>query len=721
MQHVPPVICHPLSQAEPLVRGNVPAALCLAAMAPLALLLGSCGGSDDDGAGGLGGSGAVGAPVTTYVAFVRSNGIASVARGNQSFQSSFQVINEAEGGMAFDYLGNLYQADIRLDDDMNEVGAIQIISQASRRSFDNGLGSFNQSFDREIFGFSTTLEQPRSVALAQAGGWLFVADSGDEGIKVFGSSAGGDVPPRFIATTPAAPWDLAYDEPEDRLFVTLADGTIAVYDDFVATEALAPTRTITPSLDGAAQSSVDLRGIALLPGDVGTALVVSDFGAVDNGADGALYVFDDASAATGLTVADQMIEGSSSGLRAPIDLAVSGDGFLRVIDAELNRAVIYPSAGERRFARTASFSQAVQSPRAIALEVSSPVFESVPSTDLDVPSEPILELVAATAPAGMNGEVLRLPADLSGPATAMFDPGVPILGLGVDFLGNVLTTFSQDVGTGPEGGVRVLNRLAVSRGTGLDIAFDGSTDRLLEIMGNPFFPVPKPVTPAGLDLDEGANLIILSDPGRPGIWSFGGNAGPDAEEIFLIEPGFALGSAEPRQPDFDLGSDSLYVAVSNGTIYVYENYSTQPADTPDRTITPTNEVGASQVSTSLAGLVHDAERNLLIVSDTGADAGLGNDGSLYVFDVANEASGLTAPIATITGASTGLDEPIHLAWDGASLWVADSSNGTISRFDDFLNLDGDVAPTASLAVPDVIAVALRAEGLAPAVGGSTGQ
>lgn len=685
---------------------------------PLTLALGSCGGSGGDGSVT---SGVTGAPVTTYVNFVRGNGIASVARGNGAFESSFQVINEAQGGMAFDYLGNLYQADIRLDGGTDEVGAIQIISQASRRSFEQGLGSFNNSFDREIFGFSTTLEQPRSVALAQAAGWLFVADSGDPGIKVFGSSAGGDVAPRFTATAAAAPWDLAYDEPNDRLYVTLVDGTIAVFDDFVATEAVVPARTIVPSLDGGAQSSSDLRGIAILPSETGTGLVVSDFGAADGGVDGALYVFDDASAADGLTLPDQTIQGPNSGLLAPLDLAVSADGFLRIVDAESNRALVFPSTGTRRFAPVPSFSRDFENPRAIAVEVSSPVFETATASDLDAPQSPVVELVVATAPAGMNGQILRMQADLSGAATAMFDPGAVIGGLNVDFLGNVHATFTQDFGAGPAGGVRVLNRLAVSRGTGLDIAFDASSDRLLEIEGNPFFPVDMPATPRAVEVDETSGLIILSDPGFPGIWGFGLTAGSEADTTTLLQEGLATGTDEPGQLDYDAASDTLYVAMSNGTIFVYENYVSQPGEAPDRIITPTNEVGAGQVSTRLVGLVHDAQRDLLLVTDAGSDVGLGNDGALYVFDVASEASGLTPPTAVLSGASTGFDEPVHLAWDGASLWVADSSNGTISRFDDLLTLTGDVAPSAIVAVPDVISVVLRAEGLSPATGGSTGQ
>ncbi|MFT6110186.1 MAG: hypothetical protein ACJA2W_003111 [Planctomycetota bacterium] len=267
----------------------------------------------------------------------------------------------------------------------------------------------------------------------------------------------------------------------------------------------------------------------------------------------------------------------------------------------------------------------------------------------------------------------------------------------------------------------MLNRVALERGTGADLAYDPSRDRALEIEGNPFFPVPKPVAPTALDVDEPTSLIVLSDPARPGIWSFGILAGPASEEISVVDTGMAVGSAEPRGLDYDAGTDTLYAAISNGTIYVYESFRGVMGESPDRTITPADSIGASQVSTSLAGLVHDRSRNLLIVSDVGAAAGAASDGALYVFDVVSGASGLTSPIATITGASTGLDEPVSIAWNGSSLWVADQENGTISRFDDFLTLDGDVAPTATLAVPDVISVSVKAQGLAPTSGGSIGQ
>ncbi|MGK0482123.1 MAG: hypothetical protein ACJAQ3_002102 [Planctomycetota bacterium] len=681
---------------------------------PAALVVGGCSSSND---GGAGSSGNVGDPLRTYVAYVRSNGIASVFRGNEALQTSFQIINEAEGGMAFDYLGNLYQADLRGGDG----GAILVMNQASSRSYGNDLGSLNPAFDREIFGFSTTLDEPRSVALAHEAGLVFVTDTGDSSIKVFGSSGGGDIPPLFTAMTAAAPWDLAYDEAADRLYATLADGTIALFDNFVATRPAGETGSITPSADGLTPTGVDLRGIALLPHGAGVGVVVSDFGLDANGVDGAIYVFDDLSAAAGLVRPDQMLRGATAGLRDPIDLVVSADGFLRVVDAGPDRVLVFPAGGERRFASAPGLSKSFENPRAIAIEPRTPVVEFSPASDLDAPVDPVLEIVALTAPAGMNGEVLRLAADLLTAPTAAFDPGLPARGLGLDVFGNVYTTFTQAGGAGPEGGVRVLNRVALERGTGADLAYDPSRDRALEIEGNPFFPVPKPVAPTALDVDEPTSLIVLSDPARPGIWSFGILAGPASEEISVVDTGMAVGSAEPRGLDYDAGTDTLYAAISNGTIYVYESFRGVMGESPDRTITPADSIGASQVSTSLAGLVHDRSRNLLIVSDVGAAAGAASDGALYVFDVVSGASGLTSPIATITGASTGLDEPVSIAWNGSSLWVADQENGTISRFDDFLTLDGDVAPTATLAVPDVISVSVKAQGLAPTSGGSIGQ
>ncbi len=693
----------------------IPATLGLALAAPILLSAVACSGGSSSHGAALGASGSVGAPVTTYVTFVRPHGIASIVRGDGAFESAFQVINEAEGGMAFDYLGNLYQADLQGD----EGGAIQIMTGASRRSYGNQQGSLNPSFDRAIVGFSTTLDEPRSVALAHGPGLVLVTDSGAAEVKVFGASAGGDVPPTFTVPTAAAPWDLAYDEPSDRLYVTLMDGTIEVFDDFLAAQPPTSSRTIVPSLDGVEASGSDLRGIALLPHDTGMGLVVSDVGELENGIDGAIFVFDDVSAAAGLTIPSQTLRGAGPGLRDPLDLALSPDGYLRVVDSDASQALVFPARSTRRFEGAPSVTRPFLNARAIVIEPTDPERDILPASDLDSEDAAIGEIVAITAPRGTAGAIMRLSADLQTAPHASFDPGLDPRGLGLDYFGNVYTTFSQPGGSGAyEGGVRVFNRLGLERGTGTEMAYDPSRDRALEIKGSPFFPVPKPVAPSGLDVDECTQTIVFSDPERPGIWSFGMNAGPESEELDVIDQGLALGTAEPAQLDYDAASDTLYVAISNGTVYVYEHFRAVPGDAPDRTITPTDSVGASQVSTNLKGLVHDAERDVLIVSDVGAGSGTGNDGAIYVFEAASAATGLYAPLLTIEGPATGLDQPVGLAWNGSSLWVADQANGTISRFDDLLTLDGNVAPAASIAVPDVISVALRAEGLSPTTGGS---
>ncbi|QDV09822.1 NHL repeat protein [Planctomycetes bacterium Poly30] len=691
-------------------------------MASTMLLVASCSSSDDGG----GGSGDVGAPVRTYVAETNSLEVSFILRGSADLTPNQQLISAASGGMAFDYLGNLYQA--------SPPGAlngpsIKVLRQAARRSFGNEEGGFSGEFDHKIEGFATTLVEPRSVALAHGSGRILVADSGDSSVKVFAMTSGGEAPPIFQSTTPVPPWDLAYDEPSDRLYVTQADGSVAFFDQFLELRPASPSGSILPSLDGTTPLSTDLRGIALLAGPGGeVGLVVSDFGAEENGTDGSILVFDDVRTASGPVAPDQVMGGATAQLRGPVDLAVSADGYLRVVDGEARRVLIYPSSGAGRFQAAPSSTRSYFAPSAIALEPIDPVRNYLTASDLDSPAAPIVELVLGTSPSGVNGEVLRAPADLSGPPTAAFDPGKPLRGLGIDMLGTVYTSSIEDSFIGPVGATRAMNRLALERGTGMDVTYDPAFDRLIwiELL---FSPAPTPVAPTALEIDDERGLLIVSDPGKPGIWTFGSNGGiwraqdfpPNSDPLDLVEGGFAIGLAEPAMTDYDAGADSLYVAVSNGTIYCFEGFTGSTGTLPDRVINPADAQGLSQVSRNLSGLVHDVERDLLIVSDLGDDAGLGNDGAIFVIEGASQASGLTATVSRIAGASTGLDEPTGLAWDGSSLWVADRANGMVSRFDDLLSLDGDVAPTATLAVPDVSFVVLRAEGLAPTSGGSIGQ
>jgi len=63
------------------------------------------------------------------------------------------------------------------------------------------------------------------------------------------------------------------------------------------------------------------------------------------------------------------------------------------------------------------------------------------------------------------------------------------------------------------------------------------------------------------------------------------------------------------------------------------------------------------------------------------------------------ATGNAAPVATITGATTGLVSPDQLVFDntsGGTLYVADSGAAKIAIFTNFNTANGDVAPARSI-------------------------
>lgn len=678
------------------------------------LALASCGSDTGDTATAA----STGAPLTTYVGYTRIDPnpgglfptpeFASVLVGNEDFTSSFGIVNEADGGLALDYFGNAYQADIRFGE-----GALLVSWSLAKRSFATDTGVGTVSYDRTISGFNTTLIEPRNVAIAHVAGLVMVTDTSDSLIKVWGTSAGGDVPPLFTADPGAEPWDVAFDDASDTLFAALTNGTIAVFDDFTAARPTVATRTIIPSLDGAVQASVSLRGIAIDPSSAGDRLVATDFGVADSGVDGALWEISGAAAANGPTLADRA-SGGSTGLRGPVDVVIAEDGFLRVADGEGNRLSVFApsifSASEPR----PTLVRALDRPAGIALEPEMPLRSVGPVSDVDDPSIALDGLIVTTSPAGGNGSVLLLDESLGQIAERVFSLGVPAAAVAVDALGDAY------VGTtdGFTGGIGVVNRFTTQRGEGFDLSFDSSRDRLIQIAPGIFFPVPTIVDPQGLDVDSATDLVVISDPGFPGIWVFGRTAGDSAAEVRFFDEGFTVPSILPQGLDYDAPTDRLFVAVSNGTIYVYDAFTQSPGGLPDRVITPANALGTTQASTSIRDVLYDSERDILFATELGAASGVGDDGAIYVIPGASSATGLAAPLSVITGALTGLDDPYDLAWNGATLWVTDTANETISRFDDALTLDGNAAPDASVGEPDVRSIAVVPAGLAPATGGS---
>ena len=661
-----------------------------------------------------------GAPLRTYVGYTRANGIASISRGDETFAENFSLIAEGEGGLSLDYFGTGYQADLGVDQLGSPVGSVLILWRLRDRSYAGGTGAFTDSVDRRLSGFFTTLVEPRDVALAHGPGVLIVSDSGDDAIKVWGTSAGGDVPPFFTATPGGTPWGLVYDDGSDRLYAACLDGTIAAFDEFVATAPAAPTRTIVPTLDGVARASTSLRGITLDRRPGIDRLVVSDVGAPMNGLDGALFVINDASTANGLSEA-LVFTGDSTTLADPLDVVVSPDGRVRVVDGETERLLVF---GPNALPTAASMSprsvppgiaQERENPASVALEPASPVRSVQALDDLEDPAVLLDGLAVATNPMSGAGQILMVDAALAEPPTRTFELGQPTFSIALDALG------AAYVGTddGFSNSIAVIHRFATERGTGTDTSFDLSRDRSLMIAADPFDGFdPAMGQVVAVDLNEATGRLFYCDATLPGVRGLGRSVGDEARDLFRLEDGFQVGMAEPRGIDFDAATDTLWVGLSNGAIYIYESVTEAIGTMPDRVITPADSLGVVQISSNIGDVEYDATRDVLIVLDRGSDAGAGPDGAIYRFENALAASGLTAPGAVVSGGLTELDDPVSLAWNGSTLWVADRAAGEVRAYGDFLMAEGNVPPSATLAVPGVSGIALVPGGIAPSAGGS---
>lgn len=203
--------------------------------------------------------------------------------------------------------------------------------------------------------------------------------------------------------------------------------------------------------------------------------------------------------------------------------------------------------------------------------------------------------------------------------------------------------------------------------------------------------------PKGLDIVDSRGLIFIADVGDSSVDVIGkyGNGTP----IHTTTT-----AAPPWDVDYDPINDRLYVALTNGTVEVYDGYlagANPSTATPDRTITVTG-------ATNLHGIVHDAANDVLLLSDVGAvTMGANTDGSLYVVNNASTATGATAPAITIAGAATLLGNPVDVAYDGTNLYVAEKTQNRVLRFDNIrASAGGDIAPSQQITVENPESVSL---------------
>ncbi|HEY1098891.1 MAG TPA: hypothetical protein VGF99_08175 [Myxococcota bacterium] len=211
-------------------------------------------------------------------------------------------------------------------------------------------------------------------------------------------------------------------------------------------------------------------------------------------------------------------------------------------------------------------------------------------------------------------------------------------------------------------------------------------------------PATGLLAPKGLVVADvgGAPMLLVADTGTAArdVKAFGVDAAGDAAPLFTVTD---LGADRaPWDVAYDADGDRLYVAATDGVVLVYDDFSTVLGGTgPTRTFTPA--VGGVGVAVNLHGIELVAGSDVLVVSDVG-DAAVGTDGQLFVIDGASTAEGLVDVTARIAGAATLLGNPVDVALDGETIYVAEKSQDRLLRWDGALSLTGDldVAADASM-------------------------
>lgn len=677
--------------------------LCFSALA-LGIVLGISGCSGDDGENGLAGTpgvdgqdgsdGTNGNPGFSAATFILANngeqnaGTVDLINQNAAKLKTFNTT--ANEGVAFDSLGNLIQASD------SENGSIKTICQLANR--DDGA-SFSTNQDREITGPATTLVNPKGIAIAKNSGLIFIADFGAMQITTFGSAAAGDAAPLATTVTEAAPWDVDYDHVNDRLYVALTNGDVAVYDNFVSGEFTAmPSRTITPSDADGVQISVNIHGIVY--DETTNKLILSDVGSASDATDGALFVINNASTAQGNTSVARSISGPATMLGNPVDITLEGSD-LRVAEKSNDAILVFSNifAGESGDIAP-DLSTASTKPESITNTLTQSSMPDI--SDSTEPNMALLGVAVSSNPStagDTTGQISRLNTALSS-ELASYNASQTIESVSFDKAGNSYATF-DNASTGM-GGIVISTKVAYNRD---GETFNASQDRLISGSNTGL------ISPKGLDIASDSGMIFVAENNEttPSIAIFSSCATGDVSPLMTLT--FA-NNARPWDVDYDSNTDRAFVALTNGTVAVFDQVKNKllsgetTISTEDRLITPANNSQALAAPTNIHGIDYDSLSGALILSDVGS-AAVADDGKIYVLNNTANASGLVNISATISGPNTLLGNPVDIMYSGTDLYVAEKSNNVVMRFNNILSTaGGDISADASMAfsAPESVAI-----------------
>ena len=400
------------------------------------------------------------------------------------------------------------------------------------------------------------------------------------------------------------------------------------------------------------------------------------------------------STASGTIDAQAVISGSNTQLGNPVDIDLQG-ADLRVAEKANNVLLVFTNILATTGGNLApSVSVAESAPESLTSKVIAAFAPDNSDIDGGVTVQNILVSTNTSDLTGVAGSgenmLLRINTGLTSIADAFdSDWGGDGESVAVDGQGDAYFTAT-------DGGPWLTQYGRVANGTRdtNNTDFDPAWDRDLELSG---------ITAAGelkgLDIVDSRGVVILADfagAGTAGAIHVVGKYGDSGDAIFSV----ATADSSPWDVDYDPAADRLFVAMTNGTVRVYDNFlddANPGSQLPDRTIS----LGAS----NLHGIVYDAVNDILIVSDVGAattamQAGFNTDGAIFVIANASTASGTVTPAASNSGNDTNLGNPVDIAYDGTNLYVAEKANNEIQRYDNIRSLTGmnNVAPSAQITV-----------------------
>ena len=599
---------------------------------------------------------------------------------DQNANALSTVTTGANEGIVFTQSGALVQAG---DSDLPLV-----------RSFCGFDAQSNYVMNRghELTGAATGLVNPKGIAFAEEAGLIMVADFNGQKISVFGGQAAGDVAPIAEIMTSAKPWDLAYDEESDRLYVALTDGTLAVYDD-VASSDFAPSvmRSVVPSDADGNQLSINLHGIVYEP--MSNRIVLSDVGDAAVADDGQIFVLDNVSTADGATVPTRVIGGATTQLGNPVDIILTGSD-LRVAEKSNDAILVFSNIFNGESGDVAP-TLSTPSVKPESLAEFTDLETMVDASDDGITTTPIRGLSVSSNPSTdseTTGQVAQYSAVLSSELST-FDSGVSIESAAFTASGDGVITFDNpDTSTG---GLIVVNRLKTMRD---GMMYSDSYDHM--IVGSE----TGLIAPKGLDISSDNGMVFVADVNEttPAVRVFSPCASGNVAPLLTLE---AANGARPWDVDYDPSTDSAYLALTNGTVAVFEEVvrkmeSGQTVITgEDRLIVPASGGTAFAAPTNIHGIDYDSQSDSLVISDVGSAADA-TDGKLYVISGAGSADGLANVSVNIAGPNSMLGNPVDLMLSNGHVYVAEKSNGMILRFDNILNASsGDIDPTFSMMYP----------------------